>query len=623
MDLEAARRERAQIDRAVDGQTVCTTFQATVAARGAAPAMMTKRGASWVATSWSEYGVRVRDVACGLAALGVAPGRAVALLSAPREDYNVLDLAITHCGGVPVALYPTLAPGQIAYIVNHAESVLAVAENGEAAERFLKLRGELVAVEALIVVDDAAAYRGDPWILSLDDVIARGRAAGVDFDSLWRRVRPDDLATLIYTSGTTGPPKGVMLSHRNICWTQESARRAIDSVPGERMVAYLPVAHVAERSLSLWGAVSSARTVYFCPSIDRLAETLVEVRPQVFFSVPRVWEKMHAGMRAALASDPSPERRGAVHEALAAALGAVALEQVGEPVPAEMASTRARADAAIFPPLRARLGLDAVRVAVSGAAPIAPEVLQFFHAIGIEICEVYGQSEDCGPTSINRPGAVRIGSVGLPYPGVEVHLEADGEILVRGGNVFRGYFKEPELTAATLTEDGWLRSGDIGVQDPDGYLRVVDRKKDIIVTAGGKNITPSNLEHALRREPLVSQVMLVGDRRPYCTALITLDEAVALGWARAQGLAVADYSVLLERPELQAWIQAAVDRVNAEVARVEQIRRFAILPTDWTPGGDELTPTLKVRRRVVDHKYQATIDAMYAAPAAGDPSPAP
>ena len=609
------QRERQEIDRVVDGQTICSLFQTTVATHADAPALASRRGETWVTTSWREYGMRVRATSLGLAALGVGNGRAVALLSSSREEYNVLDLAITHAGGVPVALYPTLAPGQIAYIVNHAESVLAVAENGEAAEKFLKLRGDLPTVTGLIVIDGAEAYRGDPWVLSLDDVVARGRRASADFDELWRRVRPDDLATLIYTSGTTGPPKGVMLTHRNVCWTQESSRRAIEAIPGERSVAYLPVAHVAERGLSIWGAVTSARTVYFCPSLDRLAETLVEVRPHVFFSVPRLWEKMHAALRGALQADPDLVRRSAVQEALADALAIVAMRQADAPVPEAMTAARRRADAAVFAPLRARLGLDAVRVAASGAAPIAPEILQFFTAIGIEICEVYGQTEDCGPTSINRPGAVRIGSVGQPYPGVEVRLDADGEILVRGGNVFRGYFKDPELTAATVTADGWLRSGDVGALDADGYLYVVDRKKDIIVTSGGKNVTPSNVETALKREPLVSQAMLIGDARPYCTALITLDEAGALAWAVDRGLTAASYAELLAGPELRECVQASVDRVNAQLSRVEQIKRFTILSGDWSPGSDELTPTLKVRRRAVHDKYRAVIDAMYAAPA--------
>jgi long-chain acyl-CoA synthetase len=300
-----------------------------------------------------------------------------------------------------------------------------------------------------------------------------------------------------------------------------------------------------------------------------------------------------------------------VEQAVAAALRAVDLEQAGQPVPADLAAARRRADEAIFARFRERLGLDQARLMASGAAPIAPEILRFFHAIGLPVVEVYGQTEDCGPTSIVRPERVRIGTVGPSYPGVEVRLAEDGEILVRGGNVFSGYFKDPDLTRQTLTPDGWLHSGDIGTLDADGFLSVVDRKKDIIITAGGKNITPSNLENALKREPLVSQAMVVGDRRPYLAALITLDEAAVRQWARGRGLPAEDWGALLAHPDLRAEVQGYVDRVNAEVSRVEQIKRFALLPADWSPATEELTPTMKVRRRVVLDKYADLISSLY------------
>jgi long-chain acyl-CoA synthetase len=371
------------------------------------------------------------------------------------------------------------------------------------------------------------------------------------------------------------------------------------------------MAHVAERNLSLWGAIRAARTIHFCPAIDRLGETLTEVRPHLFFGVPRIWEKMHAALQAGIEAEPDPARKGAIQRALEVGLRAVALEQTGQPMPADLAEARRRADVSVFRRLRERLGLDEVRVAASGAAPIAPEGLRFFHAIGIPIIEAYGQTEGCAIATIVRRDRIRIGTVGLAYPGVELRLAQDGEILLRGGHVFSGYYKEPGLTRETLDPEGWLHSGDIGRLDADGFLTIVDRKKDIIITAGGTNITPSNLENALKRRPLISQAMVVSDRRPYVVALLTLDEAAVRRWAQDRGLPGADWAALLAHPALRTELQRSVDAVNAEVSRVEQIKRFAVLPREWSPDTGELTPTLKVRRKIVLENYATEIDALY------------
>jgi long-chain acyl-CoA synthetase len=616
MNADAIVKEREDINRTVAGQTVCSLFQDRVRELSDQPALYTKRDGDWQPTRWREYGERVRALSLAIRDLGFGPGQSAVILSGNREEYVVTDLAVLHNGGHSASLYQTLAPLQVGYIVNHSEAVLAFAEGPAQAETFFKLKGDIPRVKQLVLFEGADSYAGDPWVLSYADLMARGAtlagARSAEFEARWRDVKPEGLATLIYTSGTTGPPKGVMLTHGIICWTMESSRRTFDFEPGARLVSYLPLAHIAERNLTLYGPARSGATIYFCPDINQLLPTLLDVRPHAFFAVPRIWEKMHAALVIGIEAEPDSARRAAATQAIELGHKIVELEEAGQSLSLSLAAARETADAQLFARLRQRLGLDQVRLAATGAAPIAPEILRFFRAIGIPILEVYGQTEDCGPTSINRLERFRIGTVGLAYPGVEVKLDADGEILVRGGNVSAGYYKDPELTRETFTPDGWLRSGDIGEVDPDGFIRVVDRKKDIIITAGGKNVTPSNIENALKHQPLISQAMVVGDRRPYLVALLTLDQLAVTQWARDRALPSEDWHALLAHPELRAELQRAVDRVNDTVSRVEQVKKFAVLARDWSPDTEELTPTLKVKRKIVREKYAADIEALYA-----------
>lgn len=614
--LDRARREQEDIAQAVAGQTICSFFQERIGKHGDHPALLTKRDGTWTPVTWHQYGERVRAVALGLMDLGLQPGQTVALLSGTREEYNTADLGVGHAGGITVTLYQTLAPAQVAYIVNHSEAVLAFVESAAQAEKFFRIRREIPRIRRLVLFEGAEGFPDEPWVLGFDALLARGASLGKSgdaaFEERWRSVAPDQLITIIYTSGTTGPPKGVMLTHAQVCRAQESSHRLFQQEPGWRSIGYLPMAHLAERNLSLWGAIRAARAVHFCPAIDRLGETLAEVRPNLFFGVPRVWEKMHAALLAGIEAEPDPARKVAVRQAIEIGQRALALEQAGEPVPADLAEARRRADAAVFRRLRERVGLDEVKIAASGAAPIAPEVLGFFHAIGIPVLEHYAQTEGCAVATIVRPDRIKIGTVGLAYPGVELRLADDGEILLRSGHLFAGYYKDPDLTRETLDADGWLHSGDIGRLDANGFLTIVDRKKDIIITAGGKNISPSNLENALKHRPLISQAIVLGDRRPYLVALLTLDETAVRRWAEARGLSAEDRTALLAHPALRAELERSVDAVNAEVSRVEQIKRFAVLPQDWTSDTGELTPTLKVRRQVVLEKYAAEVDALYA-----------
>jgi len=607
------RGERRDIDTRVSGQTVCSLFQQTVAESGDVDALKWKEGGDWKGVSWKRYAENVRDLANGLIALGLRPGEFVNILAANRPEYYVADLAVLHAGGVPVSLYNTLAPDQLAYIITHCEAAYIIVEDRACFDRIAAIRSRIPRVRTVVMIEGTAAGGGDSSVTSYAAVLEAGRAfrrtRPDEFDRRWRAVGPDGLATLIYTSGTTGPPKGVMVTHYNVTWTAESLSRVLPRPPGTRHVSYLPLAHIAERMAGHYLQIKGASTCYFCPRPQEIGQYLPDVRPQFFFAVPRIWEKLYAGLTNAIASAPDEGQRAMAQAAIAACLEKVRLEQAGQPVPAEL-EQRVRNAQMVTAFIRQRAGLDAVEIAASGAAPIAPELLEWFYAIGVPICEVYGQSEDTGPTSWNRPGAARIGTVGPTVPGVEVRLGEDGELLVRGGNVTAGYYKEPELTAETFDADGWLHSGDVAEIDADGFIRIVDRKKEIIITAGGKNIAPSNLENALKQKPLVGQACVIGDRRPFVSALLVLDPESALPWARAQGLP-ADMMALASHPAVLGEVQAYLDEINQRLSNVERIKKFVIVPHEWTVESGELTPTLKMKRKIVNERYLDFIERMY------------
>lgn len=610
-DIAAERRE---IDAAVEGQTVCSMFRDTVAQHGDVPALRWKRDDAWQTLTWADYGRLAEEFGLGLVSLGLERGEFVNLLSANRPEYYVSDVGILHGAGVPVSLYNTLAPEQIEYIVNHCEAVFVIVEDRAYLERILKVRASIPNVRKVIMFTGAEEFEDDDWIVSYDSVLEAGRElAGRDASALrerWSAVTPDDLCTLIYTSGTTGPPKGVMVTHYNVCWTAESLDRLMPREPGMRHISYLPLAHIAERMAGHYLHIKGASTAYFCPNPAEIGAYLKEVRPEFLFAVPRIWEKLYYGLSAAIDNNPDDGQRRAGRQAIEALLERVRIEQAGREVPADVAE-RAEGAEPVAAFIRSMVGLDAVRIASSGAAPIAPEILEWFHAIGVPVAEVYGQSEDTGPTSWNRPGDVKIGTVGPTIPGVEVKLADDGELLVRGGNLTRGYYKEPVLTAETFDEDGWLHSGDVAEIDDDGFIRIVDRKKEILITAGGKNIAPSNIENLLKQQPLVGQACVVGDRRPYVTALIVLDSETAQQWAAARGLP-AELATLAGHPDVRAEVEGYIAEINTKLHNQEQVKRFTILPREWTVDSEELTPTLKMKRKVVNQKYADEIEAMYA-----------
>lgn len=558
-----------------------------------------------VSLTFAQLRDRVHAAARGLAGLGVRPGDTVALLLSNRPEFHVLDLAAVMLRATPFSLYPTLSPEQIEYVVSDAGAKIAVVEEGFLTG-FLKARQNLQQIEQVVRVGGS----DEPGTISLAEL--EGSSTRFDVEASWRIGEPDDLLTLIYTSGTTGPPKGVQLSHRNLL-DVVAGMNTMFTLPDEgRVISWLPAAHIAERAAHHYFPLCFGFTITCCPNPREIITFLPQVRPNSFFAVPRIWEKIKSGLEAWLSQLPDEQRERA-REALQAGIEKVRLEQRGEPVPRELAEHTERAEEALFSKLRQTLGLDEAQMVNVGAAPTLIEVLEFFHAIGIPISEIWGMSETTGLATANPPERIKLGTVGVACPGVEIKLAPDGEVLVRGERIMRGYRNQPEKTRETIDQQGWLATGDIGELDPDGYLRIVDRKKELIINAAGKNMSPANIEGALKAaSPLIGQACVIGDRRPYNVALIVLDADFAPAWAAEHGLEGLSLEELAEQPRVREAVQQGVDAANTRLARVEQIKKFHIVPGDWPAGGDELTPTMKLKRKPIAQKYAAAIDTLYA-----------
>jgi long-chain acyl-CoA synthetase len=557
-----------------------------------------------VSISWNELREKVHRLAGGLAKLGVKKGDTVALMLNNRPEFIPADLAAVSLGGVPFSVYQTSSPEQIQYVVDHAGAKVAIVETAFL-EQFNKAREGLPQLEHLVVLDGEG---GDHTFEELE-------AMDPDFDpaDIVEGLEPDDLLTLIYTSGTTGPPKGVQLTHRNLMALTGGVDGMIELPErGARVISWLPAAHIAERGAHYYLPVNRGVSVTICPDPRKIGESLAAVKPTWFFAVPRVWEKMKAGIEAQLAGLPD-EAREKAQGALDAAIKKVRLEQAGDEVPEELAAAVAQADEQMFAPFRAAIGLDEAVAVNSGAAPCPVEVLEFFHAIGLPVGELWGMSETCGVITCNPPDNVKIGTVGPPVPGAEVRLAEDGEVLVKAPSVMPGYRDMPEKNAETFSDDGWLLTGDIGELDADGYLKIVDRKKELIINAAGKNMSPANIEaHLKTASPLIGQAAAIGDKRPYNVALVVLDPDYAPVWAAQNGLEGKSVEELASEERTQEAIQEAVNAANEKMARVEQIKKFKILETEWQPGGDELTPTMKLKRKPISEKYSKEIEDLYA-----------
>ena len=548
---------------------------------------------------WSEYGLAVTRLGNALLAEGLHAQDRVAVWSANRPEWQIADLAILHAGLVTVAIYQSDAPDQVKYLLTHSESKVLIVEHRKLLDQVIAMRRELPGLQRVILVEGDAP-EGEGWVVSWEQAMRRGDEFGRGRPGLlasrWQALEPDDTASLIYTSGTTGIPKAAMLTHRNLTWTAIATLECFRGDANDRVVSYLPLAHVLERVVSHLRQLCTGCQVYFCPSIDQVREVVYEVHPTYFTSVPRLWEKMFAGIRAEMDKVRGPRRVIRDWALLMGALRTSAYERGKRPSP-WVAGQWSLADRLVFSKIRARLGFDKVQICISGSAAVSPDILRFFYGLGIEILEGYGLTETTAPASFNRPGEARFGTVGRPLPGVEIRIAPDGEILVKGNNVFSGYFKDVKATREALV-DGWLHTGDIGEIDKDGFLRITDRKKDLFKTSGGKYVAPGAMETGLRDHRGIAQAVVVGDRRPFVAALITLDPDEA------------ETKNGPNDPRAKRLVDEAVADVNQGLSHPEQIKKWTILDADFVVG-DELTPTMKVKRKRIAEKYGAQIEALY------------
>jgi long-subunit acyl-CoA synthetase (AMP-forming) len=573
--MEATTATRKERPAGLDASTVAEAFQLTAQAHPDRCALRTKEDGFSI--TWGEYADKVRRTAAGLAGLGLGRGDSLGIMLTNRPDFHWFDAAALHLGATPFSVYNTYTAEQVEYQVQDSGARIVITEKAFAD----RIRG----VEHVIVVDDG----GEVESHARDDF---------DFEAAWRAVQPDDVLTLIYTSGTTGPPKGVQLTHANLIAGINGFDKVIAFPDDGRVVSWLPMAHIAERACSHYLPMFLGFTTTCCPDPRQVVAYLPEVRPTWFFAVPRVWEKLKAAIEAGVAAEQDAAKKQATEWALGVGLRWVRAEQAGEEVPEELAQEHAKADELVLSKIRARLGLDQVESVNVGAAPTPREVIEFFHAIGVPLAELWGMSETSGYGACNPPEKIKIGTVGPPAPSAEIRLADDGEVLIRGPFVMPGYRNQPDKTRQAIDDDGWLHTGDVGEFDEDGYLKIVDRKKELIINAAGKNMSPANIEAKVKASsPLIGQAIAIGDGKPYNVALITLDPDVAPAYP--------------DPDAAHAEIERGVEAANEQLSRVEQIKKFKVLTDEWQPGGDELTPTMKLKRKPIHEKYAEEIEALY------------
>jgi long-chain acyl-CoA synthetase len=581
--------------------TLCEAFQRTAAIAPDAVALRTPGDTQTL--TWREYAAQVRQVAAGLAGLGVRRGDTVSLMMGNRIEFYPLDVGAQHVGATSFSVYNTLPAEEITYLLDNAGTKVVICE-----EQYVdRIRAAGSAIEHLVCIDGTPA-----GTLSLDDLYVAG-SDDFDFASTWRAVQPDDVATLIYTSGTTGKPKGVETTHANLLFEAFAVEAVLGVEFGDRITSFLPSAHIADRMTGLYTQEVFGTQITVVSDGRNIAAALPDVRPTIWGAVPRVWEKLKAAIEFTAVHEPDETKRQALQWGLSVAATRAAALVAGEPESDEVAAEWAKADELVLSKLRERLGFSELRWAVSGAAPIPRETLAFFIGIGTPIAELWGMSELSCIATLSHPRDARLGSVGKLLPGLEAKIADDGEYLVRGPLVMKGYRKEPAKTAEAIDADGWLHTGDILEVDAEGYLRVVDRKKELIINAAGKNMSPANIENAiLAATPMVGAMVTIGDGRPYNTALMVFDADSVGPYAAQHGLSDASPAALAADPEVIARIAAGVAEGNTKLARVEQIKRFRVLPSLWEPGGDEVTLTMKLKRRPIAAKYAAEIEELYA-----------
>ena len=609
-DVLAVREE---YEARILGLHMPATVRRAAETYGDAPAFSDKfdvpEGETWSTITWTETWDLTRRVAAALIDLGVEPGDPVAIMAANRTAHTLADYGAMTAAAVPMSIYNTLAQDQVAFIAGESRPVVVVLEDHDRYQRWERALEEVDSIRHLVMLSDADRV-DDPRVMTWPDLLARGEDTG-PVDERMERVTPDLPATFLYTSGTTGNPKGVVLTHHNVMYEAVSTLDAGGLHGPQRTISYLPLAHIAERILATYAPPFLGSHVHAIPDPAGLLGALGEVHPTAFFGVPRVWEKIKTGISAKLAEDPDPANQKLVTDAMAAGLAWTQAHEYGNAMTPEVEEAFAKADEAILAFLRLLLGLDQVQWAASAAAPMPLEVAKFMGGLGVRVYDVYGMTETTGAFTSNGPDAFKLGTVGRPNPGIEVRLAEDGEILCRGPVNTPGYYKQEAATRNLVDEDGWIRTGDIGTVDDDGFYSVVDRKKELIITSAGKNIAPSNIENYLKESPIVGHAMALGDDRAYVVAILTLDGEIAPLVAARLGVEFTDLADLSAKPEIRAMAQAAVDKANERLSRPEQVKAWELLPDEWTAESEELTPTLKLKRRVVRTKYADVVDKLY------------
>lgn len=600
----------------VEGQTIPALLRRNAAEYSELPALTSLDDEARPTLTWAEFRHEIALATRGLAELGLGPGDRMLIMAPSTPDHIVVDLAAAHLAAISCTAYATLSPDQIRYVARHSDAPVVVLQGEDELARWAPVLDDLPALRHVVMIDaEAMPQEADNRFVSLAELRqlgAQAHEADPDvFERFWSGIRPEDPLSMIYTSGTTGDPKGVVLSHRNVIHEAYAVQELHRSPMHMSNIAYLPLAHIAEREISIYMPIVYAGHVHTLADPTTIAAALARVHPQGFFGVPRVWEKMVAALKNMLAAAPE-ERRNALLEASELRQRGYRLRNAGEAVPEELAQKIEAVDRQVLAPVRALLGLDRVHFCSGGAAALPLDVLYFMAGLGVEIQEVWGLSETSGAVTTNYDGAFRAGTVGQVVADTEVKVAEDGELFVRGPLVFLGYLREDGSIDPATDADGWLATGDIGAIDEDGFVTITDRKKELIITSGGKNLAPTRIEGLLKENPLIGQAVAIGNDRPYVTALIVLDEEILPGWAAARGIESTGTAALADHPEVHAEIDRAVAAANARLARVEQVKRFHLLTRPWTPESGELTPTLKLKRRIINARYADDIESLYA-----------
>ncbi|MFP5256368.1 MAG: AMP-dependent synthetase/ligase [Acidimicrobiia bacterium] len=573
-------------------------------------AMREKHLGRWRPYTWADYAKRTTTIARGLHALGVEPGDRVAVHAGNRPEWLFADMAVQALRGICVGIYPTSPSPEVEYLLNHSESKVLFAEDEEQVDKALLVRDNLAHLRRIVVIDTHGVDMADELLMSLEELEALGEQSNLDVEAIARSAQPEEAAIIVYTSGTTGPPKGAMLSHRNLQAAAEASGHVFEVDPTAEVLSYLPLCHIAERLISGIDAIATGYVVNFGEGGDTFTQDLREVQPTFFLGVPRVWEKMMAGITIRM-EDAGWLKRVNYQLWMRVGAGIARKRWRTGKIQGFDKVKYALGWLLLYRPLREKLGMSRIKGVLSGAAPIAPQVLEFFWAIGVPVREGYGQTENTAQGTITPPDDVRLGKVGKPLAGVEIKIAPDGEILTRGPGTFLGYFKDPTATAETIDEDGWLHTGDVGELDEDGFLKITDRKKDIIITAGGKNISPSEIENMLKVSPFVKEAVVIGDQRKYLTALIGIEQDTVSNWALQRRIGFTTYADLASKEEVVALIGEVVNEVNEKLAQVETIKRFQLLPKELDEEDGEVTATQKVKRRAIETEYHDLIEEMY------------